>query len=1060
MNFPINNNLINIVDKANSVFSDSDDITKISSPCYRNIRPVYPVRYAYMNFFTKDLYKPQLPPSIQDLMAATSLEQVGGYTARILREGWVYVKEEAPLKTRGSQSENGILIFKHILNEIESEKEGDIASVSEIFYEYEFNNENNSYQEKKQLCKPCGFLPIKKDVKNISILFSDIPLSKSILKKLNDNTAYRKNIMQFINLDAEEKYTLELNKENLSDLVEDYKIKNEQFNWCYNELELDADCGYQLGYGTTQQSYYIDPEKKDNIFKAYCNKGEKGTLVILHDPVGRQKDILDVYSLLVTYLKSYMESYNYPITIGNYIEALLKNDSSEVRETVRSSLNEDEWNTNWKEIKNNISNIHARTAEILSLYNAFAFNYKLSSEKYDGLKLHLTGLFSFLSDAELSGESYIDEVYIFSGLFFDITNSLQFTELGSVILDRFFNKELTPKSVIEKLQERSSLGKYILTYSLMESYDLLPTVATTMLDTEVGKKAFKKFSDTLPTEDGNLIDDWKDTLVSLRTFLDNKLVENPELKKLLVKSFDKLLIVFGKSFSTSLVYMGNLPKNSSILKGRKLMADFTIEVAKLSGIKININISKLFTGSQLEIELKKIGVLLKDKLRPDNLKMGNRLFNWDKITSRLKNEAWIKLPSIDKITSSLKSVGTKNNSLNGKNIVPYIDKTIPGLAFCVNALIVLSLSNQSFYSRNNPLKARSLGYYAFKIAEGFVATVENSKFTVMGAKQLQKMKLLANNKIIRSIANIPKSPKLRELSIIKSFRFLSTVSFTVLAGISFYEAYNSWRIGNNLNSIFKGISGVGYSLLAIGTLGAIFFELALWPIFIFLGTASMLVGTVGDLATTWGDLEALVKCSFWGNSKKYPFWNTDSISYESKINLINENKKNTLNGFIIESQEFINIFYMPKLEWVYSAKELTIKMELNNFIPYDSQIFYQICRKMTSRIPSVYTEYREKDKLFHYDNSIYKKIDYTELDAEFNENIKNNYIDNNGSSILEMVIKTPENFYYGNEIFFYYRPFEDNIVPLRYDWDDNEISDLEVKHYGLMKQRAKGNPWS
>lgn len=53
--------------------------------------------------------------------------------------------------------------------------------------------------------------------------------------------------------------------------------------------------------------------------------------------------------------------------------------------------------------------------------------------------------------------------------------------------------------------------------------------------------------------------------------------------------------------------MGNLPKNSSILKGRKLMADFTIEIAKLSGIKININISKLFTGSQLEIELKKLG---------------------------------------------------------------------------------------------------------------------------------------------------------------------------------------------------------------------------------------------------------------------------------------------------------------------------------------------------------------------------------------------------------------------------------------------------------------------
>lgn len=453
-------------------------------------------------------------------------------------------------------------------------------------------------------------------------------------------------------------------------------------------------------------------------------------------------------------------------------------------------------------------------------------------------------------------------------------------------------------------------------------------------------------------------------------------------------------------------------------------------------------------------------MLLKDKLRPDNLKMGNKLFNWDKITSGLKNEAWIKLPSIDKITSSLKSIGSKNNRLNGKSIVPYIDKAIPGLAFCVNTLIVLSLNNQSFYNKNNPLKARSLGYYSFKIAEGFVAIAENSKFTVMGVNQLQKMKLFANSKIMRSIANIPKPPEIVKRVIIKSFQYLSTISFSVLAGISFYEAYNSWRIGNDLNSIFKGITGVGYSLLAIETLGAIFFELALWPIFIFLGIASMLVGTVGDLATTWGDLEILIKCSFWGNSDKYPFLNTEKGNFNKRFKLINSDEIKVTNGFLIENQEFINIFHMPKLEWEYSTKKLTIKMELNNFIPYESQVFYQICRKMTSRIPSVYTEYREKDKLFHYDNSIYKKIDYTELDAEFNENIKNSYIDNNGSSILEMVIKTPENFYYGNEIFFYYRPFEDNIVPLRYDWDDNEILDLEVKHYGLMKQRAKGNPWS
>ncbi|MEX5895689.1 hypothetical protein AB6H17_02830 [Proteus vulgaris] len=67
-------------------------------------------------------------------------------------------------------------------------------------------------------------------------------------------------MMQFINLDKEENYSL-VNKENLSDLMK-YISSDEQFNWCYNELKLDDGCGYQLSYGTTQQSYYINPEKK------------------------------------------------------------------------------------------------------------------------------------------------------------------------------------------------------------------------------------------------------------------------------------------------------------------------------------------------------------------------------------------------------------------------------------------------------------------------------------------------------------------------------------------------------------------------------------------------------------------------------------------------------------------------------------------------------------------------------------------------------------------------------------------------------------------------------
>lgn len=286
MSFSINKELVKLVDNANTLFPNSDDITSIAAPCNRNIRPVYPVRYAYLNYFTMDLLQPQQPPAIQTLLTTTSHEETKGYAARVLREGWVYVKEEEPLTTRGSQAANGILIFKHLLNEIDGQ---DIASVQELFCEYEWNDGSQDYVEKIQGCPPRGFLPIKKDIKKISLLFSEAPLSQHVLQKLNDNIQLRQQVMQAIDLDSEGTDTLELTVENLSGLVEDYKTKEQQFVRYHQNIDLDDGYSYELSFATTQQSYLIDPIKKNNTFKACYGEGEKGTLVILHDPVGAKK---------------------------------------------------------------------------------------------------------------------------------------------------------------------------------------------------------------------------------------------------------------------------------------------------------------------------------------------------------------------------------------------------------------------------------------------------------------------------------------------------------------------------------------------------------------------------------------------------------------------------------------------------------------------------------------------------------------------------------------------------------------------------------------------------
>lgn len=771
---------------------------------------------------------------------------------------------------------------------------------------------------------------------------------------------------------------------------------------------------------------------------------------------------MSIYSFLVTFLKSFFESHHYPITIGNYIEALLRNESADIRQTVSDSLNKAEWESDWADIKRIITDVNARKAQILSLYNAFAFNKDLTTAPLDGLKNYFKYLFGFIAEPNSGQDAMAQEVVTFTDVFYGMTNALQFTELGANILERFFNQELTSLATIKELQDKHQLANYVLQYSLLDKYDLLPAVATVMLDTEIGRTAFKRYSDTLPTEDGHLTEDWKDILEPLKTFLDNDIVQRPDVKASISKGLDKLLVVFGKGFATSLTYMGYLKKGSYVLKGRKLMAEVATKIAKLSGIHIDVNQTRVLSGQEIENELKSMGGGSKDRAKPEKLTLGKKLFQWDKLTAALKLDKWIVLPSITKVQESVNHLGTSASPINGQKIVHYLDSALPGLSFCTNTLIIFSLSNQSVYKRNNPLQSRSLNYYGLKMAEGVIAVLDNTKMTVTSAEQLRKLKLLSNSKILRAIANLPRSPTLQYMGVMKSFKYLGLAGAGASVGISAYEAYNSFRIGNYLNMSFKITAGIGYTLMAVGIAGAMFVESAAWPYFLFIGTATMLVGTAGDLATNWGDLETLIKCCFWGNSKQYPFWDDEKEVYASRMKTIEKNEPSVVSGFLVENQEFINLFYMPNLEWVYSSKALTFKMELSNFLPYESQVFYEFCVKVSTKNRAAITRYKEMGVDFIYDNTLYIKSTYPELELDLTDKVQTHYIYNNQtqSTTLEMIIETPKDFYFATEIFFYYRPFDDNIVPLRYQWDGNNIEKLDVKHYGKMVARSGGQSWS
>uniref|UniRef100_UPI0036DCF709 toxin VasX n=1 Tax=Photorhabdus sp. RM96S TaxID=3342822 RepID=UPI0036DCF709 len=101
------------------LFPQNLEVDNYIQPCDCDIKPIYPVRYAYVNFFGKELEKPEAPPDIHTLMFSSSLQQTKGYAARLLRPGWIYIKEEDPLTARGSKARGYLHIFKYCVSEKE-----------------------------------------------------------------------------------------------------------------------------------------------------------------------------------------------------------------------------------------------------------------------------------------------------------------------------------------------------------------------------------------------------------------------------------------------------------------------------------------------------------------------------------------------------------------------------------------------------------------------------------------------------------------------------------------------------------------------------------------------------------------------------------------------------------------------------------------------------------------------------------------------------------------------------------------------------------------------------
>ncbi len=326
-----------------------------------NITPIYPVRYAYANFFEVELADAKAPPAISTLLNNLKLKDTDGYVLRILREGWLYIREE-------DDSEKGHLhIFKY--EQIKTNH-----SVTEKFTKYLFKNKINAQgglvKETSRSNYPFAF--VRNGIREVSIVYSEHEFHPDVIDKLNGSENERKECMQRVNLDSgSDDYAIEANPENLGKLVEDYRelkdrvlaLKDDDINSELKEFALDV--------LTAEISYELEPESIAAELQKKIDYGENARIVALFDPVGRQKEIAQAHSKLVIWEKEYAATTIYPYTIGSIVKSFRETNDEDIKEIVEDAINWDAHEEHWGGMNQAFEEFQNRQKAFVDLYTSF-----------------------------------------------------------------------------------------------------------------------------------------------------------------------------------------------------------------------------------------------------------------------------------------------------------------------------------------------------------------------------------------------------------------------------------------------------------------------------------------------------------------------------------------------------------------------------------------------------------------------------------------------------------------------------------------------------------------
>lgn len=970
-------NMDQAMQAADDSTSRSTEVGTYESPCDSDVKPIYPVRYAYANFFESSLQYALPPNDIKTMLSATSLRDALGYVVRLLRPGWIYIKDE---------DFDTFHIFKY--EQQEKTTNGKKQCV-ERYRKFIFKNGNNAQDGLIPEPGPRGegyyFAFVPKRVSNISIVYSEHEWHADVIDAINGDKQLRKKSMQEINLDANDgPYSLEATEANFTRLIEDYRHKQQRALIVQDKDHPNDLSSIDIDILTTRDSYWMEPDDIAKEIRSKLCYGEKSRIVVLFDPVGRQKEIVLAHNILIQWQQQFLAENHYPLTIGGFVEQLKNSDSEDIQKAVKNGIDQNSWNNYWLKMKQELDSYQERQRMFAKLYEQFMMS-------------------PFVTNCVGGLDSYFKY---------------------------FFATAPSPKTQQDEFNKLADIAS-----------ELFVAVA----DSEPGKNALENIMSEAAESQRSFSDEhnvwgvlWN-TLVPVLT----EPQEQISWADKSVKAVDKILHGLASILGSAMYGDTWLARTTSTLS-KAAMQQIKTHIPRLlhvMGIEI-LQEEELFTPEQLNQLAERIkqnrasfnkeatgtGVIEHGKITHGNLPISNKLFDWEHALPDANDPLRFRLPRVGIVApqgnkfSFERSIG--NATAAPSTLFMLFDTGFSGLSAFCNCMVLSNLVSQiSEYEKADPL-ARSNAIYNLTKAAAAITSL-----TVDALNIFKNTAKLISTKTAHSLA-----PRLGDYALTLDSRLftkavtgaLALVNF-LCAAVSAMDTYYAYQQGDTKSAISNSALTLAFSIfggIAVATLMGLTAPAWLTAA----GFILLIGGTIGVMFTTRSVLENILYNCFWGAGKQYGYWGKERPSINKQLFMVKDkNNKEIVNKwFITEYYEFINLFSMPKLEIKDKPKWYSLD--------YDTTVKYQFT--LPCYHPGVsditYCFYTKTLSAYDDDGGSYERYPDEKLNKIF-DNIKKSKetiiekID--GETVITIPIKATA--VYSSQIEWYYTPTPEMIIPMR-----------------------------